>query len=489
MAEFDLATHQTRYKETLEKFFPLAEGTRNNFSDQLINYGLSYGRAAAKAYSAYGTQNFLDYAIKSWWFGRQYTLSQDNISSGKTDVKDFQLTKLCQGLTMAGGTFWSIDPDQPNMIGLATGNFLVLSALLAEATRDPMFLQAAEESAQFIHAHLYNIANVVQDSISADESASCAISSTVAPYNSGLMIEGLSILSSIAKNASTQKLLADIITSSIPLMAWQDSNGILRDGGEQFLVSGLGVAYARNVTEPALREDIKAYLAVQFNAVLDLASANGSNIYAGSWKGPPSLTLGGTNQTNALEPLLNAIRLQNDTSSTSPDSPSGPVAARRSKLPLILGVIGGAVALLVLGITIIWLIRVRQRANNRILPIPPSPTTPSRAVSEISPFMERLIPLPVSPIVQRDGKNSGRFNNVDRTQFRLSRKLGNPSVSAGSSNQTKYRVSPPRQAASTPQSADLPTEELVRLLNERLQNHEWDDGEAPPDYNVPDLRR
>ncbi|KAJ7277179.1 hypothetical protein C8J57DRAFT_1308709 [Mycena rebaudengoi] len=488
MAEFDLSTQQTRYKETLENHFPLAEEISSNFSDKLINYGLSYGRAAAKAYSAYGTQNFLDYAIKSWWFGRKYTLSQDNISSGKTDVKDFPLTKLCQGLTMAGGTFWSTEPSEPHMVGLATGNFLVLSALLAEATSDPMFLQAAEESAQFIHAHLYNIANVVQDSISANESASCAIGSPVAPYNSGLMIEGLSILNSIAKNASTQKLLADIITSSIPLKAWQESNGILHDGGE-FLVRGLGVAYARNVTEPTLREDIKAYLAVQFNAVLDLASANGSNIYAGSWKGPPNLTLSGTNQTSALEPLLNAIRLQNDTRSASPDSPSSPAAPRRSKLPLILGVIGGAVALLLFGIIIIWLIRVRQRANNRLLPIPPSPTTPSRAVSEISPFMERLIPLPVSPIVQRDGKNSGRFNNVDRTQFRLSRKLGNPSVSAGSSNQTKYRVSPPRQAASTPQSADLPTEELVRLLNERLQNHEWDDGEAPPDYNVPDLRR
>jgi hypothetical protein len=35
LAEFDLATGQRKYEDTLLKYFPLAEGTRTNFSDDL----------------------------------------------------------------------------------------------------------------------------------------------------------------------------------------------------------------------------------------------------------------------------------------------------------------------------------------------------------------------------------------------------------------------------------------------------------------------
>jgi predicted alpha-1,6-mannanase (GH76 family) len=76
-----------------------------------------------------------------------------------------------------------------------------LSALLAEATSDQMYLDAARELADFIHAHLYNIGNVIQDSISAGDCSTTP--NAIMPYNSGLTIEGLSILASITKNAST----------------------------------------------------------------------------------------------------------------------------------------------------------------------------------------------------------------------------------------------------------------------------------------------
>jgi hypothetical protein len=33
-------------------------------------------------------------------------------------------------------------------------------------------------------------------------------------------------------------------------------------------------------------------------------------------------------------------------------------------------------------------------------------------------------------------------------------------------------------------SSALPTEALVRILNDRLQSREWDEEEAPPDYPI-----
>ncbi|KAJ7114693.1 hypothetical protein C8R44DRAFT_629916, partial [Mycena epipterygia] len=81
-----------------------------------------------------------------------------------------------------------------------------LSALLAEPTSDPVYLQAAEQSTDFIHAHLFNAQHVVLDSISGNANDSCALTSIMESYNSGLMIEGLAILASITQNVSTQAL-------------------------------------------------------------------------------------------------------------------------------------------------------------------------------------------------------------------------------------------------------------------------------------------
>ncbi|KAJ7511574.1 hypothetical protein B0H11DRAFT_1700017 [Mycena galericulata] len=85
-----------------------------------------------------------------------------------------------------------------------------LSALLAEATSDPLYLEAATQSANFISAHLFGPRPIVQEYILAGSDESCQVIPTtfpsMTPAASGLMIEGLSILYSITNNASTQSL-------------------------------------------------------------------------------------------------------------------------------------------------------------------------------------------------------------------------------------------------------------------------------------------
>ncbi|KAF7333712.1 Glycoside hydrolase family 76 protein [Mycena venus] len=130
-------------------------------------------------------------------------------------------------ISMAGGTFWTTDAANPYIDALGTGSFLVLSALLAEATSDQMYLDAATQTADFVHAHLYNINNLVQDSISSRANDSCAVNEVVMPYNSGLMIHGLGILTDITGNATMQDLLSDILLATIPNTAWQNPDGIV----------------------------------------------------------------------------------------------------------------------------------------------------------------------------------------------------------------------------------------------------------------------
>ena len=77
-----------------------------------------------------------------------------------------------------------------------------LSALLAEATSNQTYLDAAIESATFIQSHLLNPSDIVLNYIS----SSCVVNQGQFPYNCGIFIEGLVILADMTHNASTESL-------------------------------------------------------------------------------------------------------------------------------------------------------------------------------------------------------------------------------------------------------------------------------------------
>ncbi|PBK86165.1 hypothetical protein ARMGADRAFT_941031 [Armillaria gallica] len=101
MAEFDRLTNQTKYKDALKQYFASAELVRSGYLDEL-----NYGYAAAHAYAAYRDPYFLDLAVTSWTSARQYTISDQQAASGTIDSKKVDITMLCQGTTLAGGTYW-----------------------------------------------------------------------------------------------------------------------------------------------------------------------------------------------------------------------------------------------------------------------------------------------------------------------------------------------------------------------------------------------
>ncbi|PBK86051.1 hypothetical protein ARMGADRAFT_941124, partial [Armillaria gallica] len=81
-----------------------------------------------------------------------------------------------------------------------------VSALLAEATSNQTYLNAAIESANFIQSHLLNPSNTVIDSIASTSNKSCAVHSMVTASRSGIFIEGLAILAHITHNTSIEAL-------------------------------------------------------------------------------------------------------------------------------------------------------------------------------------------------------------------------------------------------------------------------------------------
>ncbi|PBK86066.1 hypothetical protein ARMGADRAFT_906517, partial [Armillaria gallica] len=83
-----------------------------------------------------------------------------------------------------------------------------VSALLAEATSNQAYIDAAVESATFIQSHLLTQSNIVLGGIESvsNQSSSCSVYPVVAPHGSGTFIEGLVILAGIPHNTSTESL-------------------------------------------------------------------------------------------------------------------------------------------------------------------------------------------------------------------------------------------------------------------------------------------
>ena len=73
-----------------------------------------------------------------------------------------------------------------------------LSAHLLELTSDTKYAQAADLSAQFIQAHLYN-GTIVHDIISLYD---CSTSDLAVTYDSGYFIEGLGVYVNVTSNST-----------------------------------------------------------------------------------------------------------------------------------------------------------------------------------------------------------------------------------------------------------------------------------------------
>ncbi|KAK0244422.1 hypothetical protein EDD85DRAFT_808019 [Armillaria nabsnona] len=509
MAEFDRITNQTKYKDVLKKYFPLMEAVRPYFLDEF-----SYGYAAARAYEVYQDETFLDYAITSWTSAGAYTLSDSDTSSGSTLGKSFNVQATCQGS--------ETDQDNPTIVGLATG----VSALLAEATGNKTYLDAAISSATFIHSHLYNVQSVVQDNISARKNDSCSVGSGINPYNSGLFIEGLAILDSISGNATTQTLLRETVAAAVTNNAWQGDDGIIANGnskvGDLLMMRGLGAVYWRNTTYSDMRNYVKEYIGVQYNAVLDLATSNGTNVYGASWVGPPSSVFSSDNQTTALSVLINGILLkdQEPPSSNTSDSgsssgsgsgsgsgsSSGSTPDKSSSSPagaIAGGVVGGIALLVIIGLVVFFVRRRRRREKTRRSVLldddfsPSSPPAPTPFImAPLTSTQSNSDRQPYSPTnSQRSEKvPAGGRSHVGQSSMGEKAALlhAQSTVSLQEGGSTQPRSSTPEAASAAPgpsneepQRVNLPTEELVRLLNERLQaGGHWDEDEMPPEYHT-----
>lgn len=208
---------------------------------------------------------------------------------------------------------------------------------------------------------------------------------------------------------------------------------------------------------------------------------NGSNIYAGSWIGPPSLAFSPGNQTNAIQVLIGAINIGNQPSNSSESSQAGPSASsepsaaasprKKSKVgPIVGGVVGGLIVLV--GVVVGALLcrrRTRTRANAEE---PPVAGVAPPQVTQVTPTMVHPFDL--------------RANHVPPSAPPSST-LGSPIQSVAGHGNTTTTLSTAHGTGSM--SAGSSTQESTALLYPSNNGEYGDADEPPPDYRASEFHK
>ncbi|THU88011.1 hypothetical protein K435DRAFT_866715 [Dendrothele bispora CBS 962.96] len=452
---------------------------QKNLAGSALSAGIGYSSGkltAIQAYQTYNETDFLTFANESWSTASSYAIQ----SPGQTTVssKNSAFETECNGTSMVGGVFKNSAENNLYIGSTSTGYFLVLSSLLANVTSSQTYLDAARQSADFIQNHLTNSKNLVIDGIFAD---TCGPGAALSSPNSGIAIEGLSILTSITQNDTIQNWMEKTVSSAVLDSSWNNENGIMAEKTHFALITGYVAAFEHTIND-ALRQFAKDYLSIQYNAVLENAAISGSSYYEESWT-EPQQTSSVSGQISALTILVNAMALNRTDATTNTEPPpstntnnSDPSPpSKKNNTGIIVGSVTGSLGF-IFGVVATF-IYFRKRHRKDPLQTPTIPTShyddSRRADTDTSYQRDRSTP------------NFGYHATGTRWNLRRNEKrsLQGSSSSAQQAppNPSSVPVQHPVPQGGMQGTRAVSTEQLVRMLAERIQG-EVQNEDLPPAY-------
>lgn len=360
----------------------------NGYSPSILAWGL----AAINAHLAYNDSQSLPLAISVWDQMIAYQIQPSDAAHGYVVAQgNTTIPAKCNGTSVVGAVFSAAGSAQNTDVnGASVAAFMALSGHLYEVTSDSKYLTAAQLAAQFIQGHM-----VTGPTITDEFTVGTCQVGAVGPmfWDSGFTIWGLSILAT--HNGTWTTLLNSLILSGVPFNYWTNpTDGVLTESQGDLtpnsdIQRSLKAVFIRGLQEAWMRADpssdvatyLKSFLLVQFNALQDLATTPGSNLYSPVWEGPPQPALIEWGQLLALDVLNSAFAVEpkdltssvttssnlptSGTSSTSasptssspaPTTSTTPVTRAKSNAGVIAGSTVGAVAgvLILLGLFLFW---------------------------------------------------------------------------------------------------------------------------------------
>ncbi|KAL0066828.1 hypothetical protein AAF712_006231 [Marasmius tenuissimus] len=255
------------------------------------------------------------------------------------------------------------------------------------------------------------------------------------------------------------------------------------DNGEPrvHLMRGYTALYNGSVAPPDLKSYLESYISTQYNAVIDLATSGGSNIYGQAYDGPSNAEFNLNSQAAAIGALLGGVLLGgNETSpntplttppTTSPTTESNSSSPRSTPVGAIVGgVIGGLAGIAVILTLGLLYLRKRHSGDHEDSP-KVTPWTPAAPVYNST------------PVKDEDNTPSTEQAIDSRSQLSPQRLATSAPQSTYVSTSVDDSTEAPSGSPNVPGIARATTDQLVTALNRRLREEgRWDPEELPPEY-------
>ncbi|ESK83436.1 glycoside hydrolase family 76 protein [Moniliophthora roreri MCA 2997] len=517
VGNFDAVANQSNFQAIALEFFRIGYFECYNNPQcpgAEIQFIIQRGYAVICGYLAYKDGDLLNSARDYWEIANLYTISGSNPQLASGSLKNFSLIKECMGgLNPTGATFKARVCLNPTLEDPDEYTEYRFSALMAVSTygQNNTYILAAQESAQFLisarppgyYRKSINIDQVenginvrMGDPTGCDTKGGTDYGATFPVDTSitGLLIEGLSYLSSLNMNSTIQEmLLATILDPGSPILdpnygQWSVPSGVLQTScrnhsGDPFLLRGLSEASKISSLPSNVVDYIKAFIAAQYNALR--AGSQPSHIYGCSWDTPPPSYFDATNQTRSVQLLIDGIFVFNETSagtgtgsiiSSRPEStnvsPSNSQLSRAPKAGVVVGSVVGGIALILMTCLVAFLFRRRKRRE-------------LNDVTDRSPNDQGMVASPFiwSPSQATQAKNHTRpvprsLQPENGIQPEGVESYPSDYPSTPTATDPRESIAPNSIMPSTDGEASIP--ELVRLLYQRM----WQPTghERPPDY-------
>ncbi|KAK1215034.1 hypothetical protein PQX77_022384 [Marasmius sp. AFHP31] len=237
LADFDLLTNQTRYKDVAQKrYLPALE----RLDPQAALRDRSYAYAATRAYLAYQDEGFLRIAKDYWNSSQRLTISQADVRSGdlpaKPTVDSSHIFLTCinkpSNFTLAGGTLQDGVPDGDDLwiTLISTAGHLTLTVSLADIASDldQTYIDPAKEQADFMLTALYKGDGVFHNWIRPDQkNCPSGDDHSISLFDAGFSMQALSAFALASKNSSFMNILKEMAHSSTLVKDWNTSGSIL----------------------------------------------------------------------------------------------------------------------------------------------------------------------------------------------------------------------------------------------------------------------
>jgi hypothetical protein len=150
---------------------------------------------------------------------------------------------------------------------------------------------------------------------------------------------------------------------------------------------------------------------------------------------------------------------------------------KSSHLAAIIGGALGGVGVISLILATLWCLRARDSRTPKI------PTGAQFRESGINPFTAQIASPGLPSIKLRAGGKHGEQRSSGGRYHSL---VVEPATRPANLSSNSSEPAVEQAQVDLLRASAIPTEQLVTVLNQRLQNRHWDDREAPPEYPVTD---